>query len=79
MISDVKTISAANEPAEQPRVPQPLYGFAVLVIRWFRSQLGQPPEAAAVLPDDARNQLQHDRLFARRRIERLSMTIRPPF
>ena len=79
MISNVNTISAANEPAEQSRVPQPGSGFAVLVIRWFRSLLGQPPKTTAVLSDDARKQLQHDRLFAQRRIERLSMTIRPPY
>jgi hypothetical protein len=79
MISNVKTISAVNEPAEQFRVPQPRSGFAVLVIRWVRSLLGQPPKTRAVLSDDARKQLQHDRLFAQRRIERLSMTIRPPY
>jgi hypothetical protein len=74
----VKTISAVSEPAEQFRVPQPRSGFALLAIHWFRSQLGQPPETAAVLPDDARKQLQQDRLFAQRRIERLSMTMRRP-
>jgi hypothetical protein len=78
MISNVKTISAANEPAEQSRVPQPGSGFAVLVIRWFRSQLGQSTKTAALVADDARKQLKQDRLVTRRRIERLSMTIRQP-
>jgi hypothetical protein len=73
MISNVKTMSVASEPAEPFRISQPRSGFG-----WFRSQLGQPPETAAVLPDDARKQLQHDRLFAQRRIERLSMTMRRP-
>jgi hypothetical protein len=78
MISNVKTISAANGPAEQSRLPQPVSGFVVLVIGWFQSRLGQSTETAAPLADDARKQLKQDRLATQRRIERLSMTIRQP-
>jgi len=79
IMAKVTAVSASHGPAEQFRIPQPRPGFAALVIRWFRSQLtNQPPTSAAVLPDDARKQLQHDLLYAQRRIERLSMTIRLP-
>lgn len=79
MISKATAVPAAHEPAEAFRIPPPRSAFAVLVMHWFRSQFTRkPPATATVLPDDARKQLQHDRLLAQRRIERLSMTVRPP-
>ena len=79
MTSKVIAVPAAHEPAEEFRFTTPRPGFAVLVTSWFRSQFAsQPPAAATVLPDDARKQLQHDRLLAQDRLEKLSMRVRPP-
>ena len=79
MFSKAIAVPVAHEPAEELRTPPLRSGFAALMMRWFLAHHTiQPPGTAPVLPDDARKQLQHDRLLAQRRLERLSMTVRPP-
>lgn len=67
----------ANERAEEFRIAWRRPHVVDLVRHWCRCQF-QRQRATFALPDDAREQLQSERLLAQHRLQRLSMTVRPP-
>ena len=67
----------ANERAEELRIAWRRPHVVDLVRHWCRLQF-QCQRATFALPDDAREQLQSERLLAQHRLQRLSMTVRPP-
>jgi hypothetical protein len=70
MTSRSTAVLAAHETGDEFRIPPPRFGYAVLVMSWFRSQfVSQASATGSVLPDDARKQLQHDRLLAQGRLQ----------
>jgi hypothetical protein len=71
-------IPAGHEQAEAFRTKAWSPHLMILVARWCQSYL-QRSRSTPTFPDDAREQLQRDRLLAERRLARLSTTVRTPF
>ena len=70
-------LPAGQERAGEFRITAHCPDFVVQATRWYQSRFQRRQNTAAG-PDDAREQLQKDCLRAQRRLQRLSMTVRPP-
>ena len=70
-------IPAGHEQAEEFQSVARGRDLVELVTRWCQSHL-QRRRSTPAFPDDAREQLQRDRVHAERRLQRLSMAVRPP-